>query len=301
MKEPREDDERLSALLEGRVKDRQREEMLAHLAAADDDYEVFTDTAAVLRALEEEDERARRGPVPPSMRKTRWPSMRTTARVVGAMVVLLALGWTLWGRQGPTAADPIQLALAADTAGGGLRQGWDLPTRAGAVRGPARGAENEGQAVWAGAMLVQLAVAVRGGDTVQISQSAERLRRGLSLGEQAGAPLRRISDQPHAPADSLNALLKQANQNLATRLGRNEVELGAWIQAARIAADMRNAAFFEADGTSGMLGRAERAARGNRAAQTAVNGVRAALPEDGAPQWDALGGSLRILLSQLSG
>src|SRR5688500_9453018 len=58
VKEPNKDDEQLSALLEGRVHGQQREELLAHVSANDDDYAVFTDTASVLRALEEEDARA---------------------------------------------------------------------------------------------------------------------------------------------------------------------------------------------------------------------------------------------------
>lgn len=299
MKEPREDDERLSALLEGRVEGRQREDLLAHLAAADDDYEVFASTASVLRALEEEDARTSRGTVPPTMRRRGWPSVRTAATaatVVGA-VLLLALGWALWGRGGSAAGDPLQLAMRVDPARSGVREAWALPPRPGATRGP----QSDAGAVWAGAMLVQLAVAVRGGDTAQIYNSAVRLRERVDAGETAAAALRRIADQPRAPADSLNALLKQVNQGLAGRLDRKPLELGAWIQAARIAADMRNTAFFADGATDGMLGRAGRVARGNDAAVAAVAEVRAALPEGAAPRWDPLQASLRTLLSQLTG
>ena len=301
MKEPREDDERLSALLEGRVEAREREDLLARLAAADDDYEVFTSTASVLRALEEEDARAQRRAVPPSMRKTGWPSARAAATVAGAVVLLLALAWALRGRGGPAVVSPLQLALRADTAGDGVRAGWALPTPEGAVRGLGRRGENDVQAVWAGAMLVELAVAVHGGDTAQIREPAVRLRRRLDVGADAAAPLRRIAERPDAPADSLNALLEQATQGLGRRLGREPLELGAWVQAARIAADMRNAAFFEDGGTNGMLRRAERLARGSDAAEAAVKDVRAALPTGATPRWEVLAASLRQLLSQLSG
>ncbi|HEV3048881.1 MAG TPA: hypothetical protein VGX50_01150, partial [Longimicrobium sp.] len=114
MKEPREDDERLSALLEGRVEGRQREELLAHLAEADDDYEVFTNTASVLRALEEEDARAGRPAAPPSMRRRSWPAARTLVAVAGTMVLLLAVGWLFRGRGGSAAGDPLQLAMRVD-------------------------------------------------------------------------------------------------------------------------------------------------------------------------------------------
>ena len=55
MTEPIKDDERLSALVEGRVAGPEREELLAHLSTSEDDYEVFTDTVEILSALEEED------------------------------------------------------------------------------------------------------------------------------------------------------------------------------------------------------------------------------------------------------
>ncbi|HEX5869668.1 MAG TPA: zf-HC2 domain-containing protein, partial [Longimicrobium sp.] len=57
MKEHRKDDERLSALLQGQLSGPERDELLAHLAASDDDYEVFNDAVEILGALEEQDAR----------------------------------------------------------------------------------------------------------------------------------------------------------------------------------------------------------------------------------------------------
>lgn len=64
MNKPVPDDERLSALLDGRLSDREREELLAHLAVSGDDLEVFAETAAILREMEEEDALAREAGVP---------------------------------------------------------------------------------------------------------------------------------------------------------------------------------------------------------------------------------------------
>jgi hypothetical protein len=297
VKEPREDDERLSALLEGRVEGRQREDMLAHLAAADEDYEVFTDTAAVLRALEEEDARARRGPVPPSMRKRGW--VRTAAYAVSAVVVLLAIGWALRERGGSAGASPLQLAMRVDEAGDGLPAQWERPTPAGAMRGTGGSAERDARAVYAGAMLVDLAVAARAGDTEQTQVLIQQIIRRYDPGASASTPLRRI--RADLPADSLNALLEQATARLISRLDRKPLELGAWIEAARLAAREKDAGFFLEDGTGDMLGRAEHYARGNADAEAAVTQVQAALPPGGTPRWEALAASLHALLSQLSG
>jgi len=53
--DPRIDAERLAKLLGGRLGPRERDELLAYLAFADDDYGLFVEAAAVLRELEVED------------------------------------------------------------------------------------------------------------------------------------------------------------------------------------------------------------------------------------------------------
>jgi hypothetical protein len=297
VKEPREDDERLSALLEGRVEGRQREDMLAHLAAADEDYEVFTDTAAVLRALEEEDARARRGPVPPSMRKRGW--VRTAAYAVSAVVVLLAISWALRERGGSAGASPLQLAMRADPDAAGLRTGWAIPAPSDPPRGEDRAATNA-LAVRAGAMLVDLSVAVLAGDLPRARQLAGQALDDFEPGAGPRAPLRRIAEAgPDTPRDSLNALVNAATDRLAA-LGRKPLEVGAWAEAARIAAAARNAGFFQDDAGPGMLDHAEDLATDDDA-RRAVAQVREVLPANGAPpRWVELEERLGTLLSELS-
>lgn len=55
------DDERLAALLAGRLLGAERDELLAYLATADEDYEVFANTAGMLREMEQEDLERDRG------------------------------------------------------------------------------------------------------------------------------------------------------------------------------------------------------------------------------------------------
>ncbi len=295
MKEPREDDERLSALLEGRVEGRQREELLAHLAEADDDYEVFTNTASVLRALEEEDARGRRPGAPPSMRRRAWPAARTLAAVAGTMVLLLAAGWLLRGRGGSAAGYPLQLAmdLNVDTANWspwepqGTVRGWDVPT----AKRP--------RAIYAGAKLMDLAVAVRSGDTAQIRELARTLQRELDVRTNPNAPLSRIAEAADQPADSLNALLEQATERYARSYSK-ELELGAWIEAARLAALAKDAGFFADGASAGMLSRAERLARGDAQAEAAVAAVDDVLPPNVDAEWTELARRLEMMLARLA-
>jgi hypothetical protein len=293
VKEPREDDERLSALLEGRVEGRQREELLAHLAEADDDYEVFTNTASVLRALEEEDARARRPVAVLSMRRRGWPSARTIAAVAGTVVLLLAAGWLLRGRGGTAADYPLRLAMDVETAD------WSPWTPQGTVRGGDEPSSRDARAVYAGARLVDLAVFVRMGNTAQIGELALTLQRELYRNTNTEAPLSRIAAEPTAPAASLNALVNEATKDYPKR-GRDALELGAWIEAARLAARARNADFFEDGPTAGMLRRAERLARGDALAEAAVVAVDEARPRNGEANWAVLASRLEMMLARLA-
>jgi hypothetical protein len=300
VKEPKQDDERLAALLEGRVQGDQREDMLARLAAADDDYQVFAGTAGVLRALEEEDARARPPVRVPSMGRGGWraPSLRTTMVVTGTMVLLLALGLVWKGRTPSLARTPQQLALAAYPSSRGLAGEWRAPSPSGGVRGAGTSTERNARAVYNGALLVDLSIAIRTRDTTRTRELARQLHARVDRGVDSTA-LHRIFEKPGAPADSLNTLLDRAMAGVKDP--REPLELGAWLEAARLAASQRNADFFTDGSGEDMLRRAKKLARGDRAALAALAEVREELPAGGATRWGALGGGLATLLARLSG
>lgn len=52
------DKETIAALMDGKLSRRQRNSVLAHLAASEDDYEVFTETAAIVHEIEDEERAA---------------------------------------------------------------------------------------------------------------------------------------------------------------------------------------------------------------------------------------------------
>jgi hypothetical protein len=154
LKEPGIDDERLGALLEGRVSEPARGELLARLSASDDDFGVFAETAAVLRELEgaasdadpdgpetgagpdepggagappPEAERALRvsGPAPPSVRRPggwRRPSARWLALAAVLALAVLVPVLRPWGGGGRLTPERAAGLLAGR--GGGLPGGW---------------------------------------------------------------------------------------------------------------------------------------------------------------------------------
>lgn len=301
MKEPRSDDEQLAALLDGRLQGRAREELLAHLAMSNDDRRVFTDTAAILRELEEaeageagEADKAEAAPIPlrPAVRRWRVPAGWGAMAAVLAGVVLLAALWSRGRDSG--AADPVRLAARLEP-GAGLPDGWTGRPAWDPARGDAPG-ERAAQAARAGALLVDLAVAVEARDTADTRLLAEQVRSRFDPRAGGTGPLRQLAARAGAPADSLRPLVESATERLAGSLGEEPLRLGAWAEAGRLAAHRRDAAFFRASGTRAMLDRAER----DPAARASAARVRAAIPPEGPPDWDALAAALDALLRALA-
>lgn len=300
VKKPNEDDERLSALLDGRVQGQQREELLAHLSANEDDYAVFTSTAAALRALEEEDARAagkEQEDVIPLRRPSRGPWLPMRSLAVAASIATIALVGTLTLRtSGAGAGDPVQLAERAGPQG--LPAGWDRTPWSG-VRGSGSASPDQ-EAVRAGAMLVQLAAAAQVGDTAAVRLLAQQLNERYGRGTGAGTSLRRIADRSDTSPDSLTALIGQATDRLARGLGPKPLELGAWVEAARLAAKHQRDEFFDDGASRGMLRRAERLEDDDAAVGAAVDRVRDALRVDRPSRWAALENSLTALLIEIA-
>jgi hypothetical protein len=294
VKEPRSDDERLAALLDGRLEGREREELLEHLSVSADDRRVVTDTAAILRELEAAE--AGEGVIPlrtrPAARRWRvhsgWGAM--AAVLVG--VVLLAALWSRGRASG--AADPVRLASRVEPRAG-LPDGWTGRPAWDPARGDAPG-ERSAQAARAGALLVDLAVSVEARDAAGTRLLAERVRSRFDPRAGAAGPLRQLALRAGAPADSLRPLVESATERLARRLGEEPLRLGAWAEASRLAAHRRDEGFFTARGSRAMLRRAER----NPASRAAAARVRAAIPAQGPPDWDALSAALDALLRDLA-
>ncbi|MBD0319112.1 MAG: hypothetical protein ICV87_02190, partial [Gemmatimonadetes bacterium] len=152
------DDERLAALLDGRLDEREREALLARLAASDDEYYLFSDTASLLRELEEEEEEEEKVVPIAVPRRRRWstPARWAIALPLAAMLAGVAIV-TARAREENAAGDPVRLASRLE--GEGLPAGWTGRPRWSSDRGGASGGERGTQAVRAGALMVDLAVA----------------------------------------------------------------------------------------------------------------------------------------------
>ncbi len=308
MKEPRHDNERLAELLEGRLEGPERDELLAYLANADEDFHVFARTAAVLREMEEEEgvphppltppvpevtPPPAREPSPPSVRAgwRRWRASRVIVPPVLAGLVVLAM---VVSRAGSVAGvSPVRLAaaLGAESLPGGLS------TVGGGSRGGA-----EYPAAEAGALLVDLAVSIQAGDSGTTATRAQQVYTRFDNRAVPGSPIRQIVEGPAQPPTVLLPLVDQETELLSARSDafRDSLQLGAWTQAARIAAARQDTEFFQGRTTRAMLRRAARTTRDDPAARQAVESLRTALAADGARDWPAVRQRLDAVMSAIT-
>lgn len=304
MTDPKPDDERLSALLDGQVQGRERDELLAHLAHADEDYEVFVDTADILRQLEETDSRelvaARRGAALPSIAAGARGSWRRRAPRWIVMSAVLA-GFVVLGffvlRGRTSVADPMHLAMNLERADKGLPPGWVEDTVQWRSRRGDRGVEEEQKAVRAGAMLVDLSIAVEAGNAADTRLLATRLR---SRFDETGSALGRIADRAGEPASTLKPLIAGATERLNDRLPPEHLWLGAWAEAALLASRWQDQAFLRAEVTDEALERAAGVTRAHPLAHDALSGIRAALAASQGPDWQALSTRFAALLNAMA-
>lgn len=304
MKEPRHDDERLSALLAGRLEGPEREELLAHLSTSEEDAEVAINAAAILREMEEEDAEAaaaggaqpalspRHDVVPPSVqqRARGWPRKTPRWAVPLVLAGLGVLGfWATQGRISP-APGPLQVAAALSEPERSLPADWVESAPLPGDRG-----EDDRSAVAAGVYLARLAVSIRAGDatttTLLAGRAADRYDAGV---------LRQIQQRAGAPADSLLPLLETATTRLESLYDPDYLRAGAWIEAARLAAEREDAGFFAHRDTRAMLDHIERTTSENPDAQGDIARIRAALSADGGLDWTALETGLNSLLRSVS-
>ncbi|HEX2188799.1 MAG TPA: zf-HC2 domain-containing protein [Longimicrobiaceae bacterium] len=294
---PEVDAERLAALLDGRLGERERAEVLAHLAASDDDFGAFVDALEVTRELEAEDAAAPAdgsggdGGVTPLRPRTarRWwgrPGGHWLALAAG--IVGVALLPVLWMQtRGPEVDDPGRFAALLHDRGAGLPAGWDRSPW-GTTRGPGDPLTPEARAVRVGARLTELEVAVSAGDprVPQIAAEIAMLVQEVPAGSAVAALYREIGES--TGEQQVGSRLERGRTAAATLLGEEMVRLGAWLEAARVAAVRQDRDFFRARESAAILDRAGGMPAPGAPAREVIGRIRAAVGAPGSPDWGSL-------------
>jgi hypothetical protein len=289
--------ERLAALLDARLDADAHADVLSHLATDDEALAAYAEAAAVTRALEEEDAAAGVTPLRPAARVASFSGARRWGAIAAA-VGAVALAPLAWNRmQSPGLQEPGALAERLATTGTALPAGWD-PSPWGSTRSASDPMTLRARAIRIGARLVELELALRGQDPAAARTAAQV---AILLGELPGSGpavsiFRDIQDRAGAPWAELEPLMEDAGAAAADMAGEDDVRLGAWLQAARIATGRQDINFFRTRATEAALGRLDTDPATGEHAQI----IRALTSSEGAPDWDALGRELAASIRSLS-
>jgi hypothetical protein len=320
-------DEEIGALLDGRVPEPRRTELLTRLAADDADYDVFADTAAVLREAEEEESAekdlvnfreagretpivaetpaqvVRETPVTPlrPRRALGWRSPAVRALAAAAVLAAIAVvpmlrsdGW----------ASPQQLVALASPARTGLSDDWG---HSWTTRGAGGDVANLQVAARIGALHLDLEVTARAAgpiDPGRVARLANAAAATLGSAKQTGPSLVSssygdIAKSTHWTQPELVERLADARNVVLEMVDRDYFAAGAWTEAARIAGQRRNAAFFRAPESRKALERTLDLEGLNFDAETAAR-LRAVMERGEVRNWTSLQSDLDTLLARLT-
>ncbi|MFL5385381.1 MAG: hypothetical protein ACJ8GN_22910 [Longimicrobiaceae bacterium] len=257
--------EEIGALLDGRLESGPRTELLARLAASDDDYDVFADTAAVLREAEEGETAANEPSAVPAeepedsadviplrpRRASVWQGSAVRWLAAAAVLAGLALVPVLRSRSNAW-RDLGHLGSLASASGAALPDDWKSAwdTRH-VMRGGPFVAEEAGTAAQLGALQVDLEVAARSGSFGKVSTLAARM--AVLLGNRnGGGGISLVYSELVRAADRRDPQLPRsvagAGEDLAEFFGDDTsatyLALGGWTEAARLAVARQDTAFF---------------------------------------------------------
>lgn len=297
MRERQIDPEMLAALLDGRLEGARREEALAALASDEAAYEAYVDAVAVTLELKAAEEAAIR-PIRTAVPSWRRPGAQRFLIAAG-LAALLILPWAVYRAQAP---DPSHLWMVEALNGyrTGVPEGWD-PAPWGARRSVDGSLTPEARAVRVGAALVDLELAARAGDSERVRTIAGEVARLLDALPAAGPAAgiyRTIADRSGSGYQELAPLLDRGRGSAFLLLEEERVRIGAWTEAARIAAARRADGFFSTDGSRSMLQRLGSdpiIPEPARAAATRASAALAGTP----PDWVTLESALAELLALL--
>lgn len=282
------DPERLAALLDGRLEASARAEVLRELDADDELRALYADVAAVEGELATTagvagaDVRPFRREAAPS----RWRSGRVML-VAASLVGISLLSWNVATSR--SVLEPYALVREL-----GVDGPVPLPAEPWAVtRGGEAPMSERGRAVRLGARLVDLEVAFAAGDSVARSAVASSIAVLATTNPPlTGAPVdlyRQIADGD-AEAVRDRGARREGWDAMSELAGKEAMQLGAWLEAARVAAARRDEQFFRSRATGRVLRRAQLTNEEERLAMRRVRGIAlgSASTEVSAPTWAEL-------------
>jgi hypothetical protein len=297
------DAERLAALMDGRLDERQRHELLERLSLSEEDLQVLADAGAITHEMEEEDlaatpAEAAKGAegIPPSHTRRRPARYRRWLPVAAVLAGIAVTGVYVGANDAELARSPVSVVDRLSDAK--LPPPKDFrPAPWPGARGGADRAGRFAAGVRIGAGLTDLQLAAARGDPALGTYADEvaELLNEARLAPKEAAFYEGLSPRRGAPRAVSERGLKKHAAAVAAATDSAAVALGAWAQAARLAAVRRDTAFF--DRTRQTVAAFPDAPRGiTPPAAAALGRIKAASAGAGPKDWPQLGNDLDVLL-----
>lgn len=286
MTDSRIDPERLAALLDGRLGEQERRELLSRLAESDADMEACADAIAIMRDLEAAEGRAPNEPATGELPLTDEPGKRSGIgrlsrsgwlALAASLLVLVAAPW-VWRRAEAPSSDPGRFAALLGERVSLAEAGpppWRLTRSSNDALSP------DARAFRIGVRITDLELAERTRDSSAraIALEIADLLDGVPGGSAVAGLYREIARSESR--SGREAILARGRSAASSVAGLETATLGAWAEAARIALRNRDASFFgdrEVRRTLTELSRSQRSAAANQALDE-VRGVLITAPE----------------------
>lgn len=266
------DPEQLALLLEGKLDAQARAKLLAQLDASPEAFEILADASAVLLS---------------SPRSTSWrrlpPSQWLAIAAVLVVAVALPFFWTAPSRSLPM---PDSVVAWLGSASPSTTQPWR------ALRGNGEQLSRDHRAVRIGALLTDLELRIARGDTSAGTSALQiaALLDGFPAGSTAGDAFRALAQTPNAAA------LHRARAAAEEMAGARALRVGAWLEAARIAAGREDSRFFQRPSTARVIDES-----GKLSGERSISrNLRALLESSAAHDWSTIRREMESLLAAAS-
>ena len=299
MSEPEIDPERLAALLDGRVDEKERAELLARLAASPETRSVLADAASII------DDVQASSSAPSTSKGTgrirgRFP-FSTSWMALAAGVVILVSASVLYRSTRTGSTDAAAYAkLLADASG--LPASFD--TRPwGTARSATQPVTEQGRAYRLGARLTDLELTVprRDSRVATLAEDAASLLVEVPVGGGAVRAFRDLATAASTANANLEPLLGSARRELASLadVDQERMRYGSWLEAARVAAARHDSVFFLRRETRQTMASLARVESGRAGITPLIEDLQRAI-ESGAGDSAGLSRSVTALLVQCS-
>jgi len=284
--------EELAALLDGRLDQSRRAELLASLGSSEEAIEAYASAASVISELEAGDTARSTAPSKTASRAhprrlPAWSWLAMAAALAGVAVA----PW-LWTRaRSVDKEDPGRFVGLVAAPGHALPPQW-YGTPWPGTRGAGEPLSATARAVRLGVRLVDLELAVRTRDSTLTRLTAEivDLVEGLPAGSPVAEIYRDVARRASSgvTAESLEPILERGRDAASKLAGPDFVQLGAWAETGRIAARQHNSDFLTARENRSMLEWASGTSSLPQPAHALLQQLHSNLQVDGPPHWNNL-------------